>query len=503
MANREKSGFNFDNTQTLHPVSSSQYSSHPEEEEIITWTDEEENALRRKLDFRIVPLITLLYLLCFIDRANIGNARIQGLTKDLKLTGFKFNWSLTVFYITYMCVEIPSNMLLKYVGPKFWIPFLVASFGAVSLGTAFVKSFDGLLVARAMLGLVEGGTMPGISFFLSCFYKREELLFRVGIFISGSSMAGAFGGLLATGLSKIPPWGIGVEIGTWRNIFFFEGLFTLLVALMAPFFMPDRPENCYFLTPRERIVAAERLAREHKGDSNEKVTLKHIRMAIFNVHTTICTLGFLSVNVSVQSISLFMPTILNDMGYTAIQAQLHSVPPYVTACALSIAVAFVSDRTKRRGVYLAGFAMLSMIGFALLRSHSIKSVGVKYFAIFLVATGAFPGGPGFLSWAINNSAGPAVRAIASAYVVSVGTIGAVVATWTYLEKDKKSGYITGHTINLGAQICVALLAISGILYCQRENKIREAGGRDQRLEGLSEREVVELGYRHPEFRYIP
>ncbi|KAE9972353.1 hypothetical protein BLS_004063 [Venturia inaequalis] len=318
-----------------------------------------------------------------IDRANIGNARIQGLTKDLKLTGFKFNWSLTVFYITYMCVEIPSNMLLKYVGPKFWIPFLVASFGAVSLGTAFVKSFDGLL------------------------------------------------------------------------------------------------------------------------DSNEKVTLKHIRMAIFNVHTTICTLGFLSVNVSVQSISLFMPTILNDMGYTAIQAQLHSVPPYVTACALSIAVAFVSDRTKRRGVYLAGFAMLSMIGFALLRSHSIKSVGVKYFAIFLVATGAFPGGPGFLSWAINNSAGPAVRAIASAYVVSVGTIGAVVATWTYLEKDKKSGYITGHTINLGAQICVALLAISGILYCQRENKIREAGGRDQRLEGLSEREVVELGYRHPEFRYIP
>jgi MFS family permease len=99
-----------------------------------------------------------------------------------------------------------------------------------------------------------------------------------------------------------------------------------------------------------------------------------------------------------------MPTILNDMGYTSIQAQLHSVPPYVVACVLSITVAFVSDRTRRRGVYLAGFAVVAIIGFALLRSPSIKSLGVKYFAIFLVATGCFPGGPGFLSWAMNSIA---------------------------------------------------------------------------------------------------
>jgi MFS family permease len=125
-------------------------------------------------------------------------------------------------------------------------------------------------------------------------------------------------------------------------------------------------------------------------------------MAIFNIHNTICALGFLFVNVSVQSISLFMPTILNEMGYKPIPAQLHSVPPYITACVLSIAVAFLSDRTRRRGIYLAVFAVLAVIGFALLRSPSVKSLGIKYFAIFLVAMGAFPGGPGFLSWAMNS-----------------------------------------------------------------------------------------------------
>jgi MFS family permease len=199
--------------------------------------------------------------------------------------GFKFNWALTVFYIVYIFVEIPSNILLKHIGPKFWIPLLVAAFGAVSIGTAFVKDFNGLMVARAVLGLVEGGTMPGISFFLSCFYKREELLFRMGIFISGSSMAGAFGGLLATGLSKIHPWGIHGELHAWRNIFFFEGMFTLLVGLCAPFFMPDRPDNCYFLTPRERIVAAERLAREHKG---VRLSPSHPPLSKLRVLTVLC-----------------------------------------------------------------------------------------------------------------------------------------------------------------------------------------------------------------------
>jgi MFS family permease len=128
--------------------------------------------------------------------------------------------------------------------------------------------------------------------------------------------------------------------------------------------------------------------------------MKHVRMAVFNIHNTICALGFLFVNISVQSISLFMPTILKDMGYSAIQSQLHSVPPYITACAVSILVAWVSDRTRQRGVYLAAFACLAVLGFALLKTSD--NLQVKYTAIFFVAMGAFPGGPGFLSWAMNS-----------------------------------------------------------------------------------------------------
>jgi MFS family permease len=194
--------------------------------------------------------------------------------KELKLEGYRFNWVLTTFYISYVIVEVPSNIILKRVGARIWLPFLTVCFGVTCIGTAFVKNFAQLIFLRLLLGLTEGGMMPGTSFYLSTFYKREELLFRVGIFASSASMAGAFGGLLATGLTKIPRWGAPhAQLATWRNIFFFEGLITVIVGIAAPFVLPKSPETSNFLTERERMIAIERLALQHKGVSKLDLSL--------------------------------------------------------------------------------------------------------------------------------------------------------------------------------------------------------------------------------------
>jgi sugar phosphate permease len=366
---------------------------------------------------------------------------------DLKLEGTRFNIALSIFYIVYLLVEVPSNIVLKRTGPRFYLPFLVVGFGLVSMCTAFVKTYEGLLGARAVLGIFEGGAMPGMAFFLSCFYKRKELLFRIGIYVSAASIAGAFGGLLATGLSRIPEWGAeSMRIGTWRNIFFFEGLITIISGLLAPIWMPTDPATAYFLTERERRIATERLIREQKATPNENVTPHDIKRALFCLHNYTCAFGFFLINITVQGLSVFMPTILNDLGWTNTQAQLYSVPPYVCACIVAIAIAYVSDKTQKRGIYLAIFAIFAVIGFAILRWES--SVNIRYMAVFFVTVGAFPGGPAFLSWAMNSkisrisqmrrqrltriflldSAGPAVRAVTSGYVVTLGTIGGIVAT---------------------------------------------------------------------------
>ncbi|KAJ4291186.1 hypothetical protein N0V90_010384 [Kalmusia sp. IMI 367209] len=296
-------------------------------------------------------------------------------------------------------------------------------------------------------------------------------------------------------------------IHTWRNIFFFEGLITIIAGLGAPYFMPKSPAECWFLNERERRIAVERLVMRNGADENERVQFHHVTRSFLNINNYICALGFFLINITVQGISLFLPTILNDLGWTATKAQLYSVPPYVCACIVAIGVAFVSDKTNRRGIYLAGFTLLGITGFAILRWAT--NPNVRYMGVFFITLGAFPGGPGFLSWAMNNSAGPAIRAVSGAYVVTLGTAGGVLATCvatnnpsrTYVSKESPK-YPTGHTINLAGQIGVLFLSLAGIAYCKWENRQRDLGKRDHRLHGLSEAQIKDLGYRHPAFRYI-
>ena len=311
-------------------------------------------------------------------------------------------------------------------------------------------------------------------------------------------MAGAFGGLLATALTRIPRWGTdSAPIHTWRNIFFFEGLITIFAGLLAPIWMPQSPLQAQWLTERQRYIAHQRLIVEYKSDPMEDVKPRHVKRAMLNINNLIAAGGFFCINVTVQGVSIFMPTILKDLGptWTPTKAQLYSVPPYVCACIVAISIAFISDKTRRRGIYLAAFTFLGIAGFSILRWYQTGE-HARYAAVYLVVIGAFPGGPGFLSWAVNNSAGPNVRAVASGYVVSLGTMGGILATWAYLVDDAPYYHI-GHNINLTMQVVVLFLAVFGIFYNNWENRVRDRGGRDHRLDGLTEEEQRDLGHLHP------
>lgn len=158
----------------------------------------------RRFDKRVVPWLFCLWLLAFVDRSNIGNARIDGLATDLKLgTGSKYNIALTVFYIPYILVDVPSNWLVKVVGGGRYLPALSVFWGLISMCTGFVKSYNALLAVRFLLGMMEGGMLGGMVLYLSMFYERRELLRRVGMMYCAAPLSGAVGGLLATGLSQI------------------------------------------------------------------------------------------------------------------------------------------------------------------------------------------------------------------------------------------------------------------------------------------------------------
>lgn len=156
-----------------------------------------EGALLRKLDFRLLPAVGILYLLSFLDRSNVANARVEGLAEDLGMTGNQYLTGLTLYFVGYVLFEVPCNIILKRTSPRVWLPTLTIAWGIVAALLGVVRNLAGFFVARFFLGVAESGLFPGVVYYLSMWYKRRERQFRISLFFSAAALAGSFGGILA------------------------------------------------------------------------------------------------------------------------------------------------------------------------------------------------------------------------------------------------------------------------------------------------------------------
>ncbi|KAF4448420.1 major facilitator superfamily, partial [Fusarium albosuccineum] len=146
------------------------------------YDEDETKAILSRVDWRLLPMLTLLYVLSFLDRSNIGNAKVAGMNDDLSLAGPQYNIALTVFFFPYALLEIPSNMVLKMIKPSLWIGAMMLSWGTVMTLMGIVQSFSGLAGARAALGAAEAGFFPASTYLLTIWYKRLELQSRMAVF---------------------------------------------------------------------------------------------------------------------------------------------------------------------------------------------------------------------------------------------------------------------------------------------------------------------------------
>ena len=156
-----------------------------------------------KIDLRVIPVLSVLYLLAFLDRTNIANASVFGLQKNLHLTGTQYNTALTIFFVPYIAFEIPSNIILKRLRPHIWLSACMFLFGLVTVCQGLVQNYSGLLAVRFFLGLAETGMFPGSFYLIGMWYKRSEAQKRYSFFFGSTSLAGAFGGLLASAIGKL------------------------------------------------------------------------------------------------------------------------------------------------------------------------------------------------------------------------------------------------------------------------------------------------------------
>ncbi|KAJ0342392.1 hypothetical protein KNSL1_010727 [Colletotrichum chrysophilum] len=351
-----------------------------------------------------------------------------------------------------MSSELPSNLVLKKVSPRIWLPFLTIAWGIVTMCLGFVRSYGSFVAVRAVLGMCEGGLLPGMVLYLSGLYTRGELALRIGIFYTAASLSGAFGGLLARGLSAIGPSG---NLEGWRWIFIIEGL-----------------------------IASER---------EEKFRWSEVGRGVLNLQVWLSSTAYFAILSGLYSFGLFLPTIINDLhiASNANQSQLWSVIPYAVATPVTVLVAFLSDRLRVRGPLMLAVLPISVIGYAVI--GNVTAPQTRFAMTCLMAIGMYSAVPCVLSWNSNNSAGHYKRATTSALQLAIANCGGFVATFIY-PSTQGPYYHKGHTIILGL-LCYAWVAtLLNVLWCSKINRDKAAGKYDQFIGTGDDRE--------PEFKMV-
>ncbi|KAG7442850.1 MFS general substrate transporter [Guyanagaster necrorhizus] len=456
--------------------------------------DIDERKLLLKIDLHVLPYICVMYTLAFLDRVNISNAVLFGLKDDLKLVGNQYSTALVIFFVPYILCEIPSNILLKKLKPHIWLSICMTLFGLVTMLQGFVQNFGGLMATRWFLGVFEAGMFPGCFYLLAMWYRREESQKRYTFFFCSTTLAGAFGGLLASAIGKMD----GVRgYGGWRWVFILEGLATALFGIAWFFLLPDFPEEAEFLSKEEREFVKKRLAADVGASAHqEKATWRDNLAVLTDYKIIIGGFAYFGLIVPAYGYAYFAPTIINQLGYGTIQSQLHSVPPWAAAFGFAMALAFISDRLRHRWFFTFISAAVCLIGFAILLSDPTRH-SIKYGALFLAASGAYTSMPIIIGWFNTNLAGHTRRAVGSAWQVSFGNIGGIIASFSFPTGDGPK-YTKGYAICL-AFVCLSMVSSAAYFVAIMVENRRRARSMPPEV---TEKERERLGDLNYDYRYM-
>ncbi|RDW85199.1 MFS transporter-6 [Coleophoma cylindrospora] len=391
-----------------------------------------EKRMLRKFDLHILPVLSIMYLFNSIDKSNLGNAKTGGLTTDLGFKGNQYNILLSIFYVPLVLTGPPMNLLTKKYGAKYVLPIAMLIFGGMAMISAGCTNFGGIVTTRWFLGMAESGFLAGVIFYLTTFYKRDELAGRLSIFYSASEIAGAFTGLIAFGVFQIHS-----KLYGWQYLFLIEGSLTVLGGIIALIVLPKSAATAYFLTEEEKALAYHRIATHSSTEPDSAFSFRSA-MRVFKqdrLWPIYMIIGF-CLGVPLFSISNFLPQIVARLGFDTVKTNLYTVAPNIVGACFVVMTAFSSDYTGDRSLHLAGCLCISAIGFVILACIDItKHLGVGYFACFMLCAGGFITSPLLSTWYNNNTPDENQRAILTPVLVATANCMGLVAANIFTEKS--------------------------------------------------------------------
>ncbi|EEP76666.1 conserved hypothetical protein [Uncinocarpus reesii 1704] len=420
-----------------------------------------ERGLLRKVDLRLCTIAGILCSLNLIDSGIISSAAVTTMIDDLSLHGNRYSVSIFIFTVSSIAFQLPFTLAIRFVGPRLWFSMTTICFGLITLGTAFVKTWQQMIVLRVLLGMSMSGIYPGLTYLISTWYTRREQQLRYAFMQSSEVTILATGSILNYALNQLD--GIAGLQG-WRWMFLVQGLIAFGMGIITYWWMIDFPDNAHnsfwFLDEAEIKLATKRIELDRHDAILDKISWSKIAVNFLDFKLYAFSCLFFLLNIVSTSLSYFLPIILQSgMGFSTNKSILLSSPPYYYAIIPVLLTSLLGDKFRLRGPLIIFNALSLIAGFLMLGLPSSTQVTVRYIGTFL-ATGAYVSNWAALNaYQANNIVGQWKRATIAAAVTASNGLGGIAGSFI-VRSVEAPAYTTAVWVSIGSHIL--MIAIVGM-----------------------------------------
>ena len=411
-----------------------------------TYTPEFEKAAYRKVTWRLIPFLFLLYILAYLDRVNVGFAKLQ-MSESLAFSETVYGIGAGIFFIGYFFFEVPSNVILQKVGAKLWIARIMIVWGIISSAMMFTNSETTFYVMRFLLGVAEAGFFPGIILYLTYWYPRKHRAKMVASFMTAIALAGVIGG-------PVSGWILGSMAGVWglegwQWVFLLEGVPSVVVGIWVLFYLDDNPAKSKWLTNEEKALILQRLEEEEALKRSQGDVNHSFKDAFTNSKVWMLSVVYFGIVMGTYGISFWLPQIIKEtITKDPVQIGLISAIPWLAAAVAMVWNGHHSDATGERRWHVAGACLIGSIAFAVSAMPGIG--GWAGIAALTVATAGVMSAVSCF-WSVPTAILSGTAAAAGiALINSVGNLAGYV-----------SPYVVGHIRDATHNMTWALWVLSG------------------------------------------
>lgn len=413
------------------------------------------DATLRKVAWRLIPFLGLLYFFAFLDRVNVGFAALT-MNADLGLSAAAFGLGAGIFFVGYIAFEVPSNILLERFGARVWIARIMISWGVLSAAMAFVQGPNSFYALRFLLGIAEAGFFPGIIYYLTCWFPEKRRARIIAMFMIALPLSSVIGAPISMALLDMHAAGL----QGWQWMFLIEALPTIVLGVMVFLWLPDRPADANWLTAVEKNWLANELAQQGTGSPAQgSLSLRQVLAA-----PAIWRLGlvYFCMLIGLYGFSFWLPQIIGSLGQRSVlQVGFMTMAPYSCACIALVLWGRHSDLTQERTMHVAGSLLLAAVALAF--GAWVRDPGVQFVALCVTAAGIYAALPCFWAMASHGIRGAAAAA-GIALINSVGNLGGFLGPAAIgFTKDSSGGYAVSFLFIAACLAMGALLAGSRLV----------------------------------------